>query len=329
RSGGNLYLPNNQIPTNIIAPFWDDLSTVRRMQQNDPVIYQYYDNNNHIFIIEFYNLYHVSNTSQREIFEVIFYDPNYYPTPTGDGEILFQYNTVSNALSNTVGIQNNLGEIGLTYLFNGSYQPTAATIIAGRAIKISTKTPLGSSLPFITLESLYINDSLGNNNGIIEVGEPILLSITLRNSGNETGNNLRAILKTRDNDCVISESIFNIGNLLSNERRNNNENPYFFIVSSPPADTILDFTLKITGEGYEKGIYFSLGTAPFSSINEQAKINFPTKLPTVLKINHLEKSYGKDIKIYDYLGREIKKEKIKKGIYFIKKDKIKKIIIIR
>ncbi|MEO0104307.1 MAG: C25 family cysteine peptidase [candidate division WOR-3 bacterium] len=330
RSGGNLYLPNSQIPTNIIAPFWDDLSTVRRMQQNDPVIYQYYDNNNHIFIIEFYNLYHVSNTSQREIFEVIFYDPNYYPTPTGDGEILFQYNTVSNASSSTIGIQNNLGEIGLTYLFNGSYQPTAATIIAGRAIKISTKTPLGSSSPFITLENLHINDSLGNNNGIIEVGEPILLSITLRNSGNETGNNLRAILKTRDNDCVISESIFNIGNLSPNEVRNNNENPYFFVVNSPPADTILDFTLKITGDGYEKGIYFSLGIAPFSFVNEETKINLSiVKMPTVLKTTHLEKIYGKDIKIYDHLGREIKQEKIKKGIYFIKKDRIKKIILIK
>ncbi len=329
RSGENLYLPNTQIPTNLIAPFWDDLSTVRRMQ-NDPVVYQYYDNNNHIFIIEFYNLYHVSNTSQREIFEVIFYDPNYYPTPTGDGEIVFQYNTVSNALSNTVGIQNALGEIGLTYLFNGNYHPTSAPIVSGRAIKITTKPPIGNSLPFITLENLYINDSLGNNNGIIEVGEPILLSITLRNSGSQTGNNLRAILKTRDNDCVISESIFNIGNLLPSERRDNNENPYFFVVNSQPNDTILDFILKILGNNYESGIYFSLGMAPFSAINTKDLTNFSSIiLPTILKVYQLEKIYDKDIKIYDCLGREIKKNRIRKGIYFIKKEKIKKIILIK
>ncbi|MCS7249638.1 MAG: hypothetical protein N2323_07160, partial [candidate division WOR-3 bacterium] len=328
RSGENLYLPNNQIPTNIIAPFWDDLTTIRR-SQNDPIIYQYYDVNNHIFIIQFHNLYRPNAPNQREVFEVIFYDPNYYPTPTGDGEILFQYNTVSNALSNTIGIQNSLGEIGLTYLFNGSYHPNSASIISGRAIKITTKPPVGVSSPFITLENIYISDSLGNNNRIIEIGEPILLAITLKNSGNQQSNNLRAILQKRDDDCIINESLFNIGNLLPNERRDNNEAPYLFTVNQQPNDTILDFTLKIIGENYQKAIYFSLGIAPFSMINEEEFLNFKLSFPTLLKEKELKKIYGKDIKIYDYLGREIKEEKIRKGIYFIKKRGIRKIVVIK
>ncbi len=327
RAPDNLHLPNTELPLNIIAPFWDDLSTIRRMQ-NDPVIYQYYDANNHIFIIEFYNLYHTNATNQRETFEVIFYDPNYYPTPTGDGEIVFQYNTVSNALSNTVGIQNNNGGIGLTYLFNGNYHPTASQIVGGRAIKITTNMPNLPSLPFVTLENLSFSDSLGNNNGIIEIGEPILLRIALKNSGTQGANNLIAILQKRDNECFINESIFNIGNLAVGEIRNNYSHPYLFVVSNNPQDTVLEFLLKIQGDNYQSGIYFNLGIAQFSIVlenkNNQIKI-----LPTILRKEKIKELLDNKNEVFDCLGRRSKLAELNRGIYFVKKKNKRKILLIR
>uniref|UniRef100_A0A7V6CN22 Gingipain domain-containing protein n=1 Tax=candidate division WOR-3 bacterium TaxID=2052148 RepID=A0A7V6CN22_UNCW3 len=327
RSPDNLYLPNAEIPTNIISPFWDDLSTVRRMQI-DPVIYQYYDANNHLFIIEFYNLYHPNAYNQREIFEVIFYHPDYYPTPTGDGEIVFQYNTVSNALSNTVGIQDNNGETGLTYLFNGNYHPTASQIVSGRAIKITTNPPRLPSLPFITLENLSFSDSLGNNNGIIEIGEPILLKIALKNSGTQTANNLVAILEKRDNDCFINDSLFDIGNLAVGEIRNNYSHPYLFVVSNTPADTVLEFLLKIQGDNYQSGIYFNLGVARFQTVLENK--NNPIKIwPTILRKEMMEKILTGEVGLFDCLGRKVKLAMLKKGIYFVKEKDKKKMLIVK
>ncbi|MEO0097368.1 MAG: C25 family cysteine peptidase [candidate division WOR-3 bacterium] len=318
----NLYLPNN-LNFNIIAPFWDNLDT-RNLSRIQPAIYQYYNNENHLFIIEYYDLYHWDAHSQRETFEIVFYDPNYYPTITGDGEIVFQYQQVTNASSNTVGIQKGENNYGLTYLFNNEYHPNASLLGSNRAIKITTNPPTIAISPFISLENLIISDNLGNNNGVIESGEPILLSITLKNLGNQTANNLLVILQKRDNDCVIGESIFDISNLLPNEEINNSGNPYLFIVNNNPNDTILDFTLKIAGNNYLSGIYFSLGIAQFSSVKEEKILTTIIRKREFKNLSKLEKN----IKIFDFSGRKIEKKNIKKGIYFIKTGKrIRKIIL--
>lgn len=317
----NLYLPNG-LNINIIAPFWDNLDT-RNLPRIQPAIYQYYDNENHIFIIEYYDLYHWDAHSQRETFEIIFYDPNYYPTITGDGEIVFQYRQVTNASSNTVGIQKGENEYGITYLFNAEYHPNASLIGFNRAIKITTNPPTNIISSFISLENFIINDSLGNNNGVIETGEPILLLITLKNLGNQRADNLLAILQKRDNDCVISESIFDIGDLLPNEEINNSENPYLFIVNNNPNDTILDFTLKIIGENYLSGIYFSLGIAQFPNVKEEVSSAI-IKKREFKNLLELEKN----IRVFDFSGRKINKKDIRRGIYFIKNGKeIRKIIL--
>lgn len=274
-----------------------------------------------------YDVYHWDARSRRETFQIIFYDPRYYPTFTGDGEIVFQYYQINYASDNSIGIQKGENNFGFTYLFNSEYHPNASIIASNRAIKITTNPPTITS-PFISLENLMVNDNLGNNNGVIEIGEPILLSITLKNLGNEIANNLLAILQKRDNDYIISESIFYIGNLSPNEENNNSENPYLFIVNNSLDDTLLDFTLKIIGENYEAGIYFSLGVVQFSNIKGKGEKKF---LPTIIKSKEFKNllKLEKNIKIFDFSGRKIDKKNIKKGIYFIKNEKIiRKIIFI-
>jgi hypothetical protein len=79
RFGDNGTIPSSGGPKRMLAPFWDDL---------DPSlygdIYYYHDTANHRWIVEFKDCAHYESSTQRETFQVILLDPQYYPTPTGD-----------------------------------------------------------------------------------------------------------------------------------------------------------------------------------------------------------------------------------------------------
>ena len=125
-----------------ISPFWDDLNT------SSGGIYTYNDTTNHRFVIEWYNNRH-TNTGSTETFEVILYDAEFYPTRTGDCEMLFQYYNIVNNDNNSsdpdepeayssIGIENWAENDGIQYEWRNIYHPAAATIANGRAIRITT-----------------------------------------------------------------------------------------------------------------------------------------------------------------------------------------------
>lgn len=84
---------------------------------------------------------HYTDLEDKETFQIILLDPSYYPTPTGDGELLMQYNVVKEPGSCTVGIENNNEDIGISYLYNEYYDATANELVNGIAIKFTTKSP--------------------------------------------------------------------------------------------------------------------------------------------------------------------------------------------
>jgi len=120
----------------MIAPFWDDLYPVSDATQ----ICSYRDASSHTFIVEYYNIGHYGATATRETFEVIFYDPAYYPTVSGDGIILVQYNLVNNPSSATFGIENSSETDGIQYGYNGAYDVHAWEVEAERTITYTTGT---------------------------------------------------------------------------------------------------------------------------------------------------------------------------------------------
>ena len=63
---------------------------------------------------------------------------------TGDGEIIFQYKKVEAPQSSTIGIENHAQDIGLQYVFNDVYDPTASSIMNEFAIKFTTEPPFAS-----------------------------------------------------------------------------------------------------------------------------------------------------------------------------------------
>ncbi len=134
---------NHSLPysdgTIMVAPLWDDLNP-----SSNGEVYYHYDSENHRFIVEWSGVPHYGG-SQPYTFEVIFYDPSYHPTPTGDGLILFQYQHVPDAGSATIGIENPSEADALQYWYNGTGGVTVSGPADGRAILFTTTLNVGIS----------------------------------------------------------------------------------------------------------------------------------------------------------------------------------------
>ena len=141
----NVGIPTGASPNNMIAAFWDDLNPGVGGQ-----ICWYNDVQNHRFIVEYYHVPHYSSTGQLETFQIIFYDPEFFPTITGDGEIQVNYHTLTSESSMTAGFENTGGTDGLQYLYNGLYDIHAMPLESTFSFKITTNS--GISELAITLE---------------------------------------------------------------------------------------------------------------------------------------------------------------------------------
>lgn len=168
----NWTIPGAGGPEAMVAAFWDDL-----YQTTGSKVYQWYDSPGHRWIVEWSRMRNDAGGSS-ETFEIILYDPAHHPTSTGDGEILLQYDAVSNIDSvdgyATVGIESPDQTDGLLYTYFNQYPAGAATLQSGRAIRF-LPVDLG---PVGRLQGLVSNASYG--------GAPIPgADVTLLENGRE------------------------------------------------------------------------------------------------------------------------------------------------
>ncbi|MCK4696510.1 MAG: hypothetical protein KAT74_12140, partial [Candidatus Cloacimonetes bacterium] len=141
----NWHLPGPLGPSPMIAPFWDDLKT------STGRVCIYFDADFHFYIIEWSRMRNEYN-NDYETFEVILYDPEYYPTASGDSNILFQYNEINNIDQGsyriqhgqyaTVGLEDSSSLIGLEYTYNNQYPTAAKPLENEMAILITTDSGL-------------------------------------------------------------------------------------------------------------------------------------------------------------------------------------------
>jgi hypothetical protein len=154
-----------------IAAFWDNLVPVP--DPDDPAlagidgVYMYNDQANHRLVIEWSRLKNWETyTDDLQTFEMILYDPVYYPTPTGDGEIAFQYKQVANddwqRMYATIGIEDHTEEIGLVYSYGNQYAAGAAPLSSGLAIRYTTATPVYEPLAVSEFTALWVAPHGGN-----------------------------------------------------------------------------------------------------------------------------------------------------------------------
>jgi hypothetical protein len=134
----NYPIPGAHGPYGMIAALWDDLVL------SSGHVYYYGDVMNHRFILEWNNV-RTRTGNYQETIQIILYDPQFYPTPTGDGEILIQYQVVNNVTSasddipySTVGIESHSQLDGIQYTYWNAYPASVMGLTNGRAILFTT-----------------------------------------------------------------------------------------------------------------------------------------------------------------------------------------------
>jgi len=146
----NKTIPSGCGPSAMIAPFWDNL-------QNGS-IFAWFDENEHRFIVEWQAFENYYDPAAKETFEVVLYDPEYYPTPNGNGEILFQYQTISNVDQDdnysTIGIENFSQTDGVLLTYSNIYAPTAHTLQNETAILFTIKE--GPEIPLLDVSPIKL-----------------------------------------------------------------------------------------------------------------------------------------------------------------------------
>jgi hypothetical protein len=314
----------------MLAPFWADLNPDPNTNNGYGDIYYYNDTLNHRWIVEFKDCAHYDNTSQRETFQAILLDPQYYQTPTEDGEILYLYANVANATSTTIGMEDHLETNGLQYLYENTYDPNAAPLVANRALLITTHPP-GSRVNTPWLYTLHyaISDSAGgNNNNIAEPGEIIDLYITIKNDGDTTAYNVDGILMCNEPDATILDSSANFGTIAAGATMNNVNDPYTVQISDTPGDTTIGFSLNLecNNGSYTKQDYFTIYLYGEYGIEEykgnQMNIGLqvypnPSRQISDIRFQILDPSQAVSLRIYDVTGRLVKQFLLSTDYYLL------------
>ncbi len=147
----NWNIPGAQGPPAMIAAFWDDL----RMDYSGSSIHYWYDSANHRVVIEWKHLKTAYGYGYNT-FEIILYDPAYYPTSTGDGEIVFQYQQFRNYDSSenycTIGIENWQQSDGVKVTYANYYTAGSAVLDDGVALKFTTDIDYLSTAPDVEIQ---------------------------------------------------------------------------------------------------------------------------------------------------------------------------------
>lgn len=179
----------------MLCPFWDDLIT-----PEDSHIYWKHDQEENLFIVEWHQLRKLGPrgwNEPTETFEIILYDPEFYETATGDGEIVFQYEEVTDnrsAYQNwdtpwaTVGIGSPDLTTGLEYTYWGERHAGAPELEPGLAIKFTTTVQFrtasvtgtitdaqtGEALSGAVISSSYGTSAVTDENGYYEMHDMIV-----------------------------------------------------------------------------------------------------------------------------------------------------------
>ncbi|MCK4410104.1 MAG: hypothetical protein KAW67_08465, partial [Candidatus Eisenbacteria sp.] len=228
RFGDNSGIPDNHGPEAMVAPFWEDLNPAE-----DGDIYEYFDSANHRWICQFDAVAHYGG-GNLETFEVILYDPAFYPVPSGDGDIVLQYQTVAFPYSCTVGIENPGATTGIQYLYNSTYDPSAAAIVSGEAVRF---TMHGPDVPpqWLVIDSSTIDDSAsGNGDGLAQPREEIDIIVTLQNLGSGDATSVTGTLTTSDPDVTIDDGSGSFGNIAPLGFGDNSASPFRVTIAESP-----------------------------------------------------------------------------------------------
>ncbi len=301
-----------------LAGFWDNLNTAI----GSGITYAYNDASNHRYIIEFEAVPHDGYASYYETFQMIFYDPAYHETVTGDGEMIVLYDHLAYTAGNTVGIESHDEINGLEYVYHNSYAENAEELVEGRAIKFTTNPPTAVE-PWIVVVDAEISEVYpdGNGNYFAEDGERVTLFVTLKNQGTVTAYNVNATISESDPAIYLESSTASFGNLNVDAQAENTISPYIFTISGLSSDRFIDFDLTITANsgGYTRNtvvsipVYIDLSTGD-SYLPKNSKLSFAHPNPFNSRTEIYTDMEGElSVSIHDIKGNEISRFSSKGG----------------
>lgn len=164
-TGRNRRFPAGMCAPGMIGPFWDDLMT-----QDAGGIYTLFDEELNIFIIEWSRMVRLvpNGGGEEETFQVILYDPEFYPSLRGDGEIVFQYLDVTDSRISfgwdtpyaSVGICSPDQGDGLTYSYWNELAAGAAPLEDELAIKFTSSLLVTTGRIFGTVTDVATGDPI-------------------------------------------------------------------------------------------------------------------------------------------------------------------------
>ena len=138
----NRLIPSPIGPSAMLAPFWDDLIT------NVGYILQATSEEQGTFTLEWARVRHLVNSTPLS-FQIVLYDTEPHPTPSGDNDIKFQYQQYANldvaGNFNTIGIESPSSAIGIQATYNGFIHESLPQLGTGVALTFSTDR--GERLP--------------------------------------------------------------------------------------------------------------------------------------------------------------------------------------
>ncbi|HHE38190.1 MAG TPA: choice-of-anchor D domain-containing protein, partial [Candidatus Cloacimonetes bacterium] len=149
----NSAVPSSDAPRPAILPFWDDLNP---LEGGNVLYYSTSDS----LIVWFDNVIHyVGDYNGTYDFEVIIYP---------DGEILFQYRTVTGDIDTaTIGIQNESGNDGLQMVYNDDYVENQLAIRIRKVVDWLAIDPVNGMIPAGETDNITL--SIGTDE--LEIGE--------------------------------------------------------------------------------------------------------------------------------------------------------------
>jgi len=162
----------------------------------------------------------------------------------------------------------------LEYTYSNQY-PTAAKVLEDEMAILFTTPSVPNQGPFIILDSFEIDDSQGNNDGIVNPGEIVELSITLRNVGVDIATNVSAILLSSDLFISIEDSIQYFGDIYPSSISTSLNNYSFTVEIICPDQHDIIFDLSINADDYSSNYTFSINVSSTNIAVSTVEIIFP------------------------------------------------------
>lgn len=168
------------------------------------------------------------------------------------------------------GVADNNGNLTVNlFITISEIDPINISIIGHNKNRLQDIILVISSQPYIVLDSAFVDDQLYNNNGLIDYGETVFLSLGFENLGDQPAVNTNIELFCDDNYLTITDSTENVGNIGAGANLFFDDIFKFSVADNVPDQHNFNFYIKVTSIEGTFDCNLSLkANAPILSVGE-------------------------------------------------------------